>query len=112
MQRSLMAVFSKFCIFRDSRHDRESEKITQLLILVGFSLKVSFNFSMAEFMAKASASKFEQWTPHGSEISSHSLSRYSILAPNPAFKVPLKAEPSVNIWWKSVYLVLVLLSID
>ena len=59
-------------------------------------------------LLKASASKFEQWTPHGSAISSHSLSRYSMLTPNPAFKVPLNAEPSVKIWWKSLYVVFVL----
>ena len=44
LERSLMAVFSCLCVSKESRHDFESEKITQLLILSGFCWKVSFSF--------------------------------------------------------------------
>ena len=56
MARSLMAEFSSLCVSKESRQDRESEKMTQFLILPGFCSKVVFSFSRAALIAKASAS--------------------------------------------------------
>ena len=90
-----MALVGTELLWRHSKTDFESVKITTSAARSGFMSKVPLIESIADFIAWASASKLEHRLPHGMAISSRDPSGYSILAPRPAFIVPLNAEPSV-----------------